>query len=365
MRDALHTSGRSPPSRRSSFRIEGQRAQLEWPAERPFRILSIDGGGIRGLFAASLLAECESNLTDGVPIGRYFDLIVGASTGGIIGLALALGLSAQDVRALYIEHGAEIFPTIEGAFAGFRRFYQNRVRGIWRYRYEAEPLKRQLERIFGERTLGDCRGRICVPAFDGTYNEVHVFKTPHHPDFVLDWRERLVDVALATAAAPTFFPVYANQGRHFADGGVWANNPIMIGICDALSCFDLSRRSIEVLSIGSGDGDLPFTRQQIRLGGIWHWRAVMDATIQLQSQGADGLARALVGADHILRIAPGPPASTVPLDDFASALSLMPAEAARLFLQHSEKLRTILDTPRRAFEAFHGPRSATSTATGG
>ena len=98
------------PPRRSDGTIQKRRVQLPWPKDRPFRILSIDGGGICGILPAAILAELENRFLDGAPISTYFDLVAGTSTGGIIALALGQGLTAAQARDVYIERGGLIFP---------------------------------------------------------------------------------------------------------------------------------------------------------------------------------------------------------------------------------------------------------------
>src|SRR4051812_1061816 len=100
--------------RRSAGTLKTRRTRLPWPSGRPFRILSIDGGGIRGVLPASVLAEIESRLLNGASAGAYFDLICGTSTGGIIALGLATGISAARLAHLYREHGEAIFPPLRG-----------------------------------------------------------------------------------------------------------------------------------------------------------------------------------------------------------------------------------------------------------
>src|SRR6202023_1043255 len=107
--------------------------------------------------------------------------------------------------------------------------------------YDPAPLNKHLKGAFGGKIIGDAVRRLGVPTFDG-FTEVNIFKTPHHPDYKIDWRESLVTAAMATAAAPTYFPVYRDRGRFFADGGVWANNPVMIALVDALACYEIERR---------------------------------------------------------------------------------------------------------------------------
>lgn len=312
---------------------------------------------MKGIFPASFLAFVEREITDGKNAGEYFDLITGTSTGGIIAVALGAGIPASEISALYRKRGGEIFPPAIGPISALRRGYDRWVRSLWRHRYDRMPLQLLLEELLGDRVLGDSIRRLCIPAFDGNYNEVHVFKTPHHPDFHLDWNEKMVDVALATAAAPTFFSVYESDGRRFADGGVWANNPVLIGLVDALACHAIARRSIRILSLGTGDSDRPFTKGQRQSGGLWHWRSLVEAAIQLQSQNADGLARALVGADQVTRIGPEREAALVAMDDFAAANALLPVEAERQGNRFREELRDFFSDSAEPAVAFHGPRA--------
>ncbi len=97
-------------------------------------------------------------------------------------------------------------------------------------------------------------------------------ETPHHPDFKLDGVQYMKTVAAATAAAPTFFQPLRDGGYAFVDGGVWANNPVMVGVVDALSCFDLARDRISVLSLGCGTIPCSLNRTQM-LGGVGNGRS--------------------------------------------------------------------------------------------
>jgi|GEM_PF-4790854 len=96
--------------KRSSGTIYRQRAQQHWKPEKPFKILCIDGGGIKGILPASLFSLVEKNILGGEPIADYVDMICGTSTGGIIGLGLSLNKSADTIKDLYLNRGDEIFP---------------------------------------------------------------------------------------------------------------------------------------------------------------------------------------------------------------------------------------------------------------
>jgi patatin-like phospholipase/acyl hydrolase len=332
------------------------REQLPWPIGKPFRILSIDGGGIRGILPAAILSELEERFLGGKPIGGYFDLITGTSTGGIIALSLGTGFPAKQLLELYLLHGEEVFPPLRWDLLRLRSGLRW-LRSLHHHRYDPEPLASHLAQVFGDRIFGEAMQRLCIPSFDD-FTEVNVFKTPHHPDYRIDWRERLLTVAMATAAAPTFFPVYRNRGRAFADGGVWANDPAMIGLVDALACYGLDRRQIHILSLGTGDSDLLVTTNQVLRGGVWHWREIIVSAMHLQSQNALGQAGLLVGRDQLIRLNAPMPDRPIALDDYARASTELPPMAKILVNQFGETIRDrFLFGPAEPYKAFHGPRA--------
>ena len=112
-------SGQLTPTRRSAGSLRERRVPLPWPKDREFRILAIDGGGIRGIFPATILAGLEERYLGGASVVGYFDLIAGTSTGGIIGLGLAAGLTSAELKDLYVERGGEIFPPLPQGPSGW------------------------------------------------------------------------------------------------------------------------------------------------------------------------------------------------------------------------------------------------------
>ena len=344
-----------PHTRRSQGIHPQRRNQLPW-AEKDFRILSIDGGGIKGILPASILAECERRFLKRGSSANYFDMIAGTSTGGIVALGLGAGMRADEVLQIYLEHGGEIFPTPWAPPIPFgkklRSAYQT-LRGLAVYQYDRAPLERALRDRFGSRILGTIDKRLNIPTFDG-FTEVNVMKTPHHPDFRLDWQEEIVTIALATSAAPTFFSTYRNGTRHFADGGVWANNPIMVALIDTLSCFDVDRHNIDILSLGCGDLDMKMTAGQIKWGGLLHWKTIIDSAMHLQSQNALGQAGLLIGRERLLRLSSAPSLTPIALDDFKRARDELPAQAKRLVEENAERLEMFFDSPRPPVTFYHG-----------
>jgi patatin-like phospholipase/acyl hydrolase len=328
---------RSIPIKRSAGALAKRREPLPWPEDRDFRILSIDGGGIKGIFPASVLAGIEERFLGGRSVARYFDLIAGTSTGGIIALGLAAGLTAGAIRDLYLTHGGTIFPSRDGRPLGGLMRKLRHARQLATHVYDRAPLEVLLKEALGEQLLGDAICRLNIPAFEGQHSEVYVFKTPHHPDFKLDRKEKMITAALATAAAPTFFRSLSNQGYVMVDGGVWANNPMMLAVVDALSCFDVDRHHVSVLSIGCGPE--PFTvTQKLMGGGLWHWRKVISAAMHLQSQNAIGQARLLLGAERVLRLEPPSFSPAIDMDDYVRAKALLGPAAAGVVGEHAQAI---------------------------
>ena len=123
-----------------------------WEGER-FQILSLDGGGLKGIYSAAVLAALEQTI--GAPIVSRFDLIVGTSTGGIIALGLGLGLAPRDILDFYVGSGADVFADQLGVRA---------LRRLVRPKYSSARLKHAVQRVFGDRRLGESRKALVVPA---------------------------------------------------------------------------------------------------------------------------------------------------------------------------------------------------------
>lgn len=312
------------PPRRSDGTTQTRRPQQSWPKDRPFRILSIDGGDICGILPASVLAELEQRFLGGQSVVRQFDMIAGTSTGGIIALGLAHGLTAKAIRDFYLQRGAAIFPP-----PSFIGRYMRWLRQKHRYVYERGPLENELLQIFGDAVLGQACTRLCIPAFEGRHGEPWIFKTPHHPHYQKDRVERMVRVALSTAAAPTYFEALPNNGYVMVDGGLWANNPVMNGLVDALACYDVDRAQVQILSLGCGETSFKVDPGKSR-GGEFQWRKVIRAAMRAQSLNVLGQAYLLVGKDRVMRIDAPESSNSIALDDVWRAREELPAMARSL-----------------------------------
>jgi patatin-like phospholipase/acyl hydrolase len=258
------------------------------------RILSIDGGGIKGVFPASFLASMEKELPE--PLYRYFDLIAGTSTGGIIALGLGHGLNARDLLEFYLNKGPLIFPA-------HRRKVWRRWGADWVFpRYNASELRKALVEVFGNTKLGELKSRLLIPSLNAASGDIHIYKTPYHPRLQMDYKARVVDVALATSAAPTYLPAHVSpEGIPFLDGGLWANNPTGMAVVDAISMLGANREDIEVLSLGCSR--VPQNFAKIGKRGRLSWaKSAIDAAMSGQSYASMGTAYQLVGHDHVERI---------------------------------------------------------------
>ena len=218
------------------------------PADsKRIRILSLDGGGIKGAFTAAVLAEWEKQT--GRVIADHFDLIAGTSTGGIIALGLGLGLRAADILEFYQKEGPKIFPNITA-----QQKLSLNLRHLWEPKYSAAPLRTALKGVFGEKCLKDSKCRLLIPAYDVVAGRIYLFKTYHGPRFLFDRDALAVEVALATAAAPTFFEqakVAAHSGAIYVDGGVWSNCPALGAVTEAVHFLKAPLDSIDLLRIGT------------------------------------------------------------------------------------------------------------------
>jgi patatin-like phospholipase/acyl hydrolase len=304
------------PPRRSDGTIQRARLKQSWPQGRPFRILSIDGGGIRGIFPAAFLAELEKRFLSGFSIANHFDMIAGTSTGGIIALALAHGLTAQETLKVYVERGHRIFPPASGLGKLSRM-----VRWVFKPKHDQSVLKEELLRIFGDKVLDDAITRLVIPSFEGRHGEPFLYKTPHHPDYQKDRHKKLAHVALHTTAAPSYYSGVDDDGYIMIDGGIWANNPVMNALVDALACFDVAREDVRILSLGTGASTFTVDKRA-QHGGIKEWAFMrsFSAAARAQSHNALGQAYLLVGKNNVTRIDAPESDSPIAMDDVARSI---------------------------------------------
>jgi patatin-like phospholipase/acyl hydrolase len=238
---------------------------------RQLRVLALDGGGIRGLIPATLLAEIERR--SGHRIGAMFDLIAGTSTGGV----LALGLTAPDpaspdeprfraeeLAALYAEKGHLIFGRSlwHRVVTGF---------GLFGTKYSARGVDETLRGYFGDARLKDAVTEVLITSYDLESRHAWFFarhKARAEPAYDFPMR----DVARATSAAPTYFQpkrLSVRTPTAMVDGGVFANNPAMCGYVEAIKLH--GHADVIVVSIGSGQAKSPIHYRRARTWGLIGW----------------------------------------------------------------------------------------------
>lgn len=282
-----------------------------------FRILSLDGGGVRGVFQAAFLVRLAQQLPG--PIADYFQLIAGTSTGSIIGMGLALGIDPNRILDSYKNLAGKIFNkwqiTKTVAYLGNEPIYDQR------------KLKAPLLELFENKQLGQAKTKVLITASSLDRFRYRTFTNMPELGSV-DHNLSAVDVVLASAAAPTYFKSYRPQGenRSYVDGGLWANSPSLIAVLAANRRLGIPFERIRLLSIATGDfpnGISPAVYNELRPAGITTIQTIFEIMFSCQSKFADDYATRLLGKPNAIRIST-PLEEMMPLDDAKGAISKLP-----------------------------------------
>jgi uncharacterized protein len=339
-----------------------------------FRILCVDGGGIRGLISVLAIAEIERRLSEKTDeearVVDYFHLFSGTSTGGLIALALTApqGVGAEELASFYTKDGRKIFD----------RGLLHEAASLWGIsgpRYELAPLRAAIEANLGKSRISQAKRDLLVTSYDMTKREPFFFKR---------WKALepggfdppIADAGLATSAAPTYFPSHGvepsdGDERALVDGGVFAANPVIAAIAEALGRAEdepaaLSLDDLFVVSIGTGRFETGFTQKKVEGWGGFGWVAgggseppILSTMLGGSSDGADYWAHMLLNheagkqspkpehighGDRYFRLQVELE-EAIEMDD-ASEETLtkrLPAEAARLIAEHEDDIEKIAD----------------------
>jgi len=234
-------------------------------ATKPFRILSLDGGGVRAIISATILTRLASEFPD---LMNEIDMFTGVSAGAIVSVALASGLTPEQTSNIWRTAAPKIF------VEGYRHKFST-IDNCIGSAYDTSQLKEMLSQTLGNKTIGDLEKKILVPSFnlDPVFLELsgsrrwgpeyfHNFPNSIHKELPL------IDAVLRTAAAPPYFPIH--QG--YVDGGTFANNPSLAAISTALN-YGVKYDDLVVLSISTGNNPKCITKQEQGTGdwGLVEW----------------------------------------------------------------------------------------------
>jgi uncharacterized protein len=262
------------------------------------KLLCIDGGGIRGIFAITILQALEEEL--GHPVGEMFDVIAGTSTGSIIAASISLNKNMKEIYESYKYYGEKIFTR------------QAKV-GLFKSVYSDRSLRHLLKNAFGEVKLQDISKPLLIPAVDITHGKPFIHRSNYgHPDNE-DLSIKLWDAVLSSCSAPVYFPPNKIGDQYLSiDGGLWANNPSLVCMTEAIHFFNKSMEEINILSIGTGLQNIDFTNGKEKYWGINQWLPfhfpsmkvtpkLLDLALHLSSESVSYHCQLLL-KDHYLRI---------------------------------------------------------------
>ena len=250
------------------------------------RILAIDGGGLRGLYAATILAEIEKKL--GIRISDYFELICGTSTGAIISAALACGISAETIKDLYLKEGAAIFK-------------KRNIVPFIKSHYGSEKLYSCLKKQFKDITMGDVNTNLLITSFNITTGSPVVFKSVKHKDYYMDKERSVVDCVMCSTAAPTYFDPYLMDDSYYVDGGVGANNPALVGYTEAVGPrLGWEKEDVYVLSIGALNEAMQSKAK--KHVGYKDVQQIINWFMNAESQYSSNITKLLLDDEHYFRV---------------------------------------------------------------
>jgi uncharacterized protein len=264
-----------------------------------FRILTIDGGGIRGIIPAIWLDQFEGELNEkGKSLRTCFDLICGTSTGSILAAAICSGISMSEIISLFEEKGPRIF---QGGPKGISIFNSKRAK------YNSYSLSKALSDKLENRQVHDAYPDICIPAYDIENRRSVLFRSYDRPtrDVAL-WQ-----ACLASSAAPTFFPpvdLKIGKARHiFVDGGVVANNPCAVAIAEAIGIRKLQSLTpdldVSIISLGTGGSTRNLASRGKRPAGWFDWApSILDVMFDGSSLISDHICKQILDDKNYVRM---------------------------------------------------------------
>lgn len=272
--------------------------------EDRFNILSLSGGGVRGIYTSQVIFELETRFS--TQMHKHVDLFCGTSIGGILAIGLAAEIPANELLGKLKKHRKLIFPEqknycyipFSGKIAGF-------IKNLFLPQFDPKALKRVLVKIFGTKKIKDLKHNILVPSIDYTTGTLRSFKTPHSSNFYQDQNHSLVDVCLATAAAPTYFPNHEIGSNRYVDAGIVINNPMLMGLIEAQSVFKIPLNKIHILSIGNMGQKKAANHSNSINKGLLGWRlgkGIIDLSMSVNETLSYNMTRLLLSDEQVKEI---------------------------------------------------------------
>ena len=301
-----------------------------------FKILSVDGGGIRGIFPAHILQCVQERL--GIDVFDYFDMIAGTSTGSIIAAGIACQKQPLELVSLYRKHGAEIFGQKT------KSWWPSLVKQGMHSKYENKNLKTVLRNEFGDAKLGDIEKPLLIPTTDIGNGGVHVFKSSYSNSFTRDKNVAVMQAVLASCSAPAFFNPTKVDNYLLADGGVWANNPALAAVIDAQYRLNVDIKNIRILSIGTGQSRTAYGTDENKSWGLlrgWKNLEFISFLLSLQAQSTQNYLQLMLAKDQLIRL-DFKSDNPLPMDD-ATILDDLVSRADRIFTHKSAELMTFFN----------------------
>ncbi len=310
-------------------------------------VLSIDGGGIRGIIPATILAAIEKCLAK--QLYEVFDLIAGTSTGGII--ALGIGTTANndkpyrpaDLVGLYVENGPKIF----------RKDLLTPFKSLFGPKYAPDALDDVLHTFFGETELDSALTPLLISSYD-LQSQLPFFFKSHRiaGDPTYNWKAR--EAARATSAAPTFFPPFHLQGHGqdyaLVDGGIFVNNPGVAAYAEARRVYPDADKFV-VVSVGTGDREDKIVYEQAKGWGLLGWaKQIVPVMMDSVSEAVDYELESVFGTADArchFRLQPSLTIAANQMDDTTPEnLQNLTLQADDYLRENAKTIQTICETLR-------------------
>ncbi len=288
-----------------------------------FKILSIDGGGIKGVFPVNVLKNIKDEM--GINFSKEFDLIAGTSTGSVIAASLATEYPLDQVVDMYENRAAEVFKNNKMAFKGIRKS-----------KYSNKKFTLEVYEALGNIMMDETKTDLMLTAADISEGKPVIFDKSNR-DLTVS------DAVIASCAAPVYFKPHRIGENYYIDGGIWANNPTLVSIIHAMKKYNLRLEDIVVMSLGTGynkaicfNGDVA-SMDESNWGALKWGNNLTELLFVIPKRGADKLSTMLLDKNRYLRL-DFVTQKKIPLDDLAS-IPVLKRLGKRVYNRNKRKIK--------------------------